>query len=124
MSFVMAVKSVSSMIMVIFSLCTECVHVRRKILTVCNHIITQNATLFSLVSTERTETVEGEDEPKKTELKHDKYFGEEVLGPGENTYSATVTSLSNTTCWKIDKMTVKRTLGKLRMKRRASGTVA
>lgn len=79
---------------------------------------------FSLVSTERTETVEGEDEPKKTELKHDKYFGEEVLGPGENTYSATVTSLSNTTCWKIDKMTVKRTLGKLRMKRRASGTVA
>lgn len=79
---------------------------------------------FSLVSTERTETVEGEDEPKKTELKHDKYFGEEVLGPGENTYSATVTSVSNTTCWKIDKMTVKRTLGKLRMKRRASGTVA
>ena len=99
-------------------------HVRRKILTVYNHIITQNTTLFSLVSTERTETVEGEDEPKKTELKHDKYFGEEVLGPGENTYSATVTSLSNTTCWKIDKMTVKRTLGKLRMKRRASGTVA
>ena len=99
-------------------------YVRRKILTVCNHIITQNTTLFSLVSTERTETVEGEDEPKKTELKHDKYFGEEVLGPGENTYSATVTSLSNTTCWKIDKMTVKRTLGKLRMKRRASGTVA
>ena len=99
-------------------------YVRRKILTVCNHIITQNATLFSLVSTERTETVEGEDEPKKAELKHDKYFGEEVLGPGENTYSATVTSLSNTTCWKIDKMTVKRTLGKLRMKRRASGTVA
>ena len=99
-------------------------HVRRKILTVCNHIITQNTTLFSLVSTERTETVEGEDEPKKTELKHDKYFGEEVLGPGENTYSATVTSLSNTTCWKIDKMAVKRTLGKLRMKRRASGTVA
>lgn len=99
-------------------------HVRRKILTVCNHIITQNTTLFSLVSTECTETVEGEDEPKKTELKHDKYFGEEVLGPGENTYSATVTSLSNTTCWKIDKMTVKRTLGKLRMKRRASGTVA
>lgn len=75
-------------------------------------------------STERTETVEGEEEPKKTELKHDKYFGEEVLGPGENTYAATVTSLSNTTCWKIDKMTVKRTLGKLRMKRRASGTVA
>ena len=99
-------------------------YVRRKILTVCNHIITQNTTLFSLVSTERTETVEGEDEPKKTELKHDKYFGEEVLGPGENTYSATVTSVSNTTCWKIDKMTVKRTLGKLRMKRRASGTVA
>ena len=99
-------------------------HVRRKILTVCNHIITQNTTLFSLVSTECTKTVEGEDEPKKTELKHDKYFGEEVLGPGENTYSATVTSLSNTTCWKIDKMTVKRTLGKLRMKRRASGTVA
>lgn len=97
---------------------------RRKIITVCNHIITQNTTLFSLVSTERTETVEGEDEPKKTELKHDKYFGEEVLGPGENTYSATVTSLSNTTCWKIDKMTVKRTLGKLRMKRRTSGTVA
>ena len=73
--------------------------------------------------TERTETVEGEEEPKKTELKHDKYFGEEVLGPGENTYAATVTSLSNTTCWKIDKMTVKRTLGKLRMKRRASGTM-
>ena len=58
-------------------------YVRRKILTVCNHIITQNSTLFSLVSTERTETVEGEDEPKKAELKHDKYFGEEVLGPGE-----------------------------------------
>ena len=73
--------------------------------------------------TERMETVEGEAEPKKTELKHDKYFGEEVLGPGENTYAATVTSLSNTTCWKIDKMTVKRTLGKLRMKRRASGTM-
>jgi len=75
-------------------------------------------------STERTETIEGEEEPKTTELKHDKYFGEEVLGPGENTYAATVTSLSNTTCWKIDKMTVKRTLGKLRMKRRTSGTIA
>ena len=86
-------------------------------------IISQYTSLFSLVSIERTETVEGEEEPKRSELKHEKYFGEEVLGPGENTYSATVTSLSNTTCWKIDKMTVKRTLGKLRMKRRASGSM-
>jgi len=71
---------------------------------------------------ERIET--GDGGTKKSELKPDQFFGDEVLGPGENQYAATVTALTTTTCWKIDKSTIKRTLGKVRMKRRASGTVA
>lgn len=78
--------------------------------------------LFSSIRIERAETADGK--TTKTELKPDQFFGDEVLGPGENQYAATVKALSTTTCWKIDKLTIKRTLGKVRMKRRASGTVA
>mmetsp|Transcript_5938 Transcript_5938/g.12997 ORF Transcript_5938/g.12997 Transcript_5938/m.12997 type:complete len:98 (-) Transcript_5938:881-1174(-) len=88
----------------------------------CSHTLLFSCGLFSYIRTERIET--GDGGTKKSELKPDQFFGDEVLGPGENQYAATVTALTTTTCWKIDKSTIKRTLGKVRMKRRASGTVA
>jgi len=73
---------------------------------------------------ERIEEGEG-GQTKKTSLKANEFFGEEVLVGGNRTYSASVVcSSSNTTCYKLDKTAVKKQLGKLRMKRRGSNNVA
>jgi len=73
---------------------------------------------------ERIEQLEG-GQTKNTTLKTHQFFGDEVLAPGERLYSSTVVASSgNTPCWKLDKNDAKKSLSKLRLKRRANNNVA
>lgn len=74
---------------------------------------------------ERIEQVDG-GQTRKSTLKANEFFGEEVLVPGgDRAYKATVVcSTGNTTIYKLDRTAVKKQLGKLRLKRRGSNNVA
>jgi len=56
-------------------------------------------------------------------LKANDYFGEEVL-VDERRYGATVVALQTTTCYKLDKLTLKQTVGNLKLQRKGSNNVA
>lgn len=68
---------------------------------------------------ERIEELQGGKRINKI-LKANNHFGEEVLVAGENAYNATVVASATTTCFMLNKAAIKKSLGKLRMKRRGN----
>jgi serine/threonine protein phosphatase PrpC/CRP-like cAMP-binding protein len=65
---------------------------------------------------------EGKDVTAAT-LKPNDFFGEEVL-VDERRYAATAVSLQRTNCFKLDKLTLKQTVGNLKLQRKGSNNVA
>ena len=65
---------------------------------------------------------EGKDVTAAT-LKPNDYFGEEVL-VDERRYAATAVALQRTNCFKLDKLTLKQTVGNLKLQRKGSNNVA
>jgi serine/threonine protein phosphatase PrpC/CRP-like cAMP-binding protein len=56
-------------------------------------------------------------------LKSGDFFGEEVL-VGHDKYNSTVVALQTTNCWKLDKATLKQTLGSMKKKMKSGNNVA
>ena len=56
-------------------------------------------------------------------LKAGDYFGQEVMGQGGKQYMTTVVTESKTTCWKIEKSTITRTMKKIEAMQSGSNEV-
>uniref|UniRef100_A0A7S2E854 cGMP-dependent protein kinase n=1 Tax=Ditylum brightwellii TaxID=49249 RepID=A0A7S2E854_9STRA len=74
---------------------------------------------FFVISSGHCECTQEENngEEIRTELKIDEYFGEEVLSGADEYYKATLKALSTTTCWKLEKASLKKTMASFRYKR-------
>jgi len=56
------------------------------------------------------------------QLRQHDYFGEEIFLNGANQYLNTVIATTNTTCWKLEKITIKQILEKVKTQRRLSAS--
>ena len=77
--------------------------------------------VISTGTCEYLERIDGE--AHNATLKGGDFFGEEVL-VDERRYTATVLALQTTCCFRLDKSTLKRTVGSLKVKQRKSNNVA
>jgi CRP-like cAMP-binding protein len=68
------------------------------------------------------ERLEGE-RPHNATLKSGDFFGDEVL-LDQKDYGATVVALQTTACWRIDRTTLKQSVGSLKARKRAANNIA
>ena len=82
--------------------------------------ITYSHPFFDL--SEYVERLEGE-RPHNATLKSGDFFGDEVL-LDQKDYGATVVALQTTACWRIDRTTLKQSVGSLKARKRAANNIA
>lgn len=87
-----------------------------------SHSTTISHSLFDNFQTVLTLDMDGTN--MSTSLKAGDYFGQEVMGQGDKQYMTTVVTESKTTCWKIEKSTITRTMKKIEAMQSGSNKVA